>query len=108
MVGGRAAVFWPGRLQSALGVLGLAGTEVAAGGPPARLGEALFVAVSLGVVVVALIPRASQRDLETLGPELTVSLPMLARLRSALLRYPAGDVALNAAVGAVIGMGHRW
>lgn len=113
-----AAVFWPVRLQGAPGLPGLAGAGVAAGflgavwlaagGMPAQLGEALFFAVSLGLVVelAALIPRAAQRDLDALGPELTLPEALRARLRAALLRYPAGDVAVNAALGAAVGAGH--
>ncbi|MGY6409815.1 MAG: hypothetical protein ACXIUV_02130 [Alkalilacustris sp.] len=112
------AVFWPVRLRAALGLAGLAGAGVAAaflgavwvaaGGPPERLGEALFFAVSLGLVVelAALIPRASQGDLDALGPEVTVPAALRARLRAALLCHDGRDVGVNAVVGAAIGAAH--
>lgn len=120
-----AAVFWPVRLQKLLALPGLAGGAVAVvffgavwvaagGGWPSRplpagvVGEALFFALSLGLIVelAALIPRAAQKDLDALAPELTLEDALLGRLRASLLRYPTGDVAVNAGLGAVIGAGH--
>ena len=119
-----APVFWPLRLQRHLARPGLAGSLVAAaflllawvaaGGwradalQPGRMGEALFFALSLGLIVelAALIPRAAQDDLDALAGELTVDRPLLDRLRAALVRYPARDVAVNASIGLAFGVLH--
>lgn len=119
-----APVFWPVRLQERVGRRGVAGGLVAisflllawisAGGgqldalPADQMGEVLFFAVSLCLVVelAAYIPRAAQRDLEALARELTLESAEIERLESALIRYPSGDVALNAAIGLGIGVLH--
>lgn len=120
-----APVFWPVRLQQWLVLPGLAGGMVAvlfllavwiaAGGDwrsaalqSGSVGEALFFAVSLGLLMelAALIPRAAQGDLDALATELTLEDALRDRLRSALLRYRAGDLAVNSGVGAVIGAVH--
>lgn len=119
-----APVFWPLRLRRRLGRAGLAGGIVAvaflllawaaAGGwrpggmPTGQVGEALFLALSLGLIVelAALIPRSAQDDLDALAGELTIDRASFGRLRASLIRYPSGDVAANAAIGLVIGLGH--
>lgn len=119
-----AAVFWPVWLRRRLPVPGLAGTTVAAAFLLAvwvaagawregalqteRVGEALFFALSLGLILelAALIPRLAQDDLDVLAPELTIDDTLRQRLRSALVRYPAGDVAVNTAIGLALGAVH--
>lgn len=119
-----AAVFWPVWLRQRLAVPGLVGATVAlafllmvwvAAGAgrtgPLRTeiaGEALFFAFSLGLIMelASLIPRSAQDDLEVLASELTIDDALCQRLRSALVRYPAGDVAVNAAIGCVLGAVH--
>ena len=117
-------VFWPLRLQRRLARPGLAGSLiavaflllawVAVGGwradalQPGLVGEALFFALSLGLIVelAALIPRAAQKDLDVLAGELTVDPPLLDRLRAAVVSYPARDVAVNALIGLAFGVLH--
>lgn len=119
-----ASVFWPVRLRQRLVVPGLLGGMVAAlfllavwlaaqgwrsGALQAGIvGEALFFALSLGLLMelAALIPRSAQGDIDALANELTIDDDLLSRLKAALLRYPAGDLAVNAAIGAVIGVMH--
>lgn len=118
------AVFWPVWLRRRLPVPGLVGTTVAvafllavwvaAGGWRAGalqtelVGEALFFALSLGLILelAALIPRLAQEDLDVLASELTIDDAVRQRLRSALVRYPAGDVAVNTAIGLALGAVH--
>lgn len=117
-------VFWPLRLQRRLARPGIAGSIfaigylllfwVAAGGwreeglQPGLVGEALFFALSLGLIIelAALIPRAAQDDIEALAGELMVDRALRERLQAALIRYPPGDVAVNAAIGLAIGVLH--
>lgn len=119
-----APVFWPLRLQQRRALPGLAGSIVAvsflllawaaAGGghlaslDTGQLGEALFFALSLGLIIelAALIPRAAQGDLDALASELTIEQAHVARLKAALIRYPTGDVAVNASIGLAIGVMH--
>ncbi|MCC5968998.1 MAG: hypothetical protein JJU15_03545 [Pararhodobacter sp.] len=120
-----APEFWPVGLQRWLAMPGLAGGVVAllffgavwlAAGvglrvwtlPTNVVGEALFFALSLGLLMelAALIPRSAQGDLDALASELTLDDALHARLRAALLRYPAGDMAINAGVGALFGVAH--
>ncbi len=119
-----APVFWPLRLQNRLALPGLAGGIVAiaflllawaaAGGghiaalPTAQVGEALFFALSLGLIVelAALIPRSAQGDLDALASELTLDPTDIERLKASLIRYQPGDVAVNAAIGLAIGVLH--
>ena len=119
-----AAVFWPVWLRRRLPVPGLVGTTVAAAFLLAvwvaagawregvlqteLVGEALFFALSLGLILelAALIPRLAQDDLDVLAPELTIDDILKQRLRSALVRYPAGDVVVNAAIGLALGAVH--
>ncbi|TVS00847.1 MAG: hypothetical protein EA407_13745 [Rhodobacteraceae bacterium] len=119
-----APVFWPLRLQNRLALPGLAGGIVAvaflllawaaAGGghiaalPTAQVGEALFFALSLGLIVelAALIPRAAQGDLDALSTELTLDPTHIERLKASLIRYQTGDVAVNATIGLAIGVLH--
>ncbi|MCC5983545.1 MAG: hypothetical protein JJU42_04175 [Rhodobacteraceae bacterium] len=119
-----AAVFWPVWLRQRLAVPGLVGAMVAAmfllavwvaaGGWRAGalrteiVGEALFFALSLGLIMelAALIPRSAQDDLEVLARELTIDDALRKRLHAALVRYPAGDVAVNAGIGAALGAVH--
>ena len=118
------AVFWPVWLRQRVAVPGLVGVTVAAsfllavwvaaGGWRSGalrteiVGEALFFALSLGLIMelAALIPRSAQDDLDVLAPELTIDDPLRQRLHSALVRYPAGDVAVNAAIGVALGAVH--
>ncbi len=119
-----APVFWPLRLQQRHALPGLAGSIVAvsflllawaaAGGlriaplDTGQVGEALFFALSLGLIVelAALIPRAAQGDLDALASELTIELTHIERLKAALIRYQTGDVAVNATIGLAIGVLH--
>ncbi len=119
-----APVFWPIRLQQRLGLPGISGGLVtatylllawlAAGRgpvaafPTAQMGETLFFALSLGLIVelAALIPRAAQRDLDALASEMTPNTALFAQLKAALIRYPSSDVAVNAAIGLGIGVAH--
>jgi len=119
-----AAVFWPVWLRQHLAVPGLVGATVAvafllavwvaAGGWRSGalrteiVGEALFFALSLGLIMelAALIPRSAQDDLDVLARELTIDDALRKRLHSALVRYPAGDVAVNAAIGIALGAVH--
>lgn len=118
------AVFWPMWMRQRLAVPGLVGVTVAAvfllavwvaagAWHPGALrteivGEALFFALSLGLIMelAALIPRSAQDDLDVLARELTIDDALRKRLRSALIRYPAGDVAVNAAIGIALGVVH--
>lgn len=122
-------VVWPVRLRHAFGLPGLAGGGVTAGvllavwlaewgdasaavgvaaGVVGVVGEGLFFAVSLGLIVelAATIPLAAQRDIDALADELTVDDALRGRLRAALVRFPGRDMALNAAIGAAIGVVH--
>jgi len=56
--------------------------------------------------LAVLIPRAAQGDLDVLATELTMEDALRRRVRAALLRYPAGDVAVSSGVGAAIGAVH--
>ena len=118
------AVFWPVWLQQRLAVPGLVGATVAAAFLLAVwvaagawrsgalrteiVGEALFFALSLGLIMelAALIPRSAQDDLDVLASELTIDDALRKRLHSALVRYPADDVAVNAAIGLALGAVH--
>ena len=122
----KAPVFWPVLLRRWLGMPGLAGVAVASGylgmiwlaaggGWPdseilesADIGNALFFALSLGLILefAATIPRAAQGDMDALSPELTVDEEVGNGLQQALLRYSGRDAAVNAAIGAAIGVGH--
>ena len=117
-------VFWPLRLQRRLARPGLAGSIVAtafllmfwaaAGGwredalRTELVGEALFFALSLGLIIelAALIPRSAQDDLRALAGELTIDKALRKRLHAALIRYPSGDVVANTAIGLAIGVIH--
>ena len=119
-----AAVFWPVWLRQRLAAPGLVGTTVAAafllavwvaagGGRSGALqteivGEALFFALSLGLIMelAALIPRSAQDDLDVLARELTIDDTLRKRLHSALVRDPVSDVAVNTAVGIALGAMH--
>lgn len=119
-----AAVFWPVWLRQRIAVPGLVGATVAAAFllavwvaagagrsgtlPTEIVGEALFFALSLGLIMelAALIPRSAQDDLDVLAPELTIDDALRKRLHSALVRYPADDVAVNAAIGVALGAVH--
>lgn len=119
-----AAVFWPIWLRQRLAVPGLIGGTVAAafllavwaaaggGGigelPAEIVGEALFFALSLGLIMelAVLIPRSAQGDLDVLASELKIDDVLRRRLRTALVRYPAGDVRVNAIVGTILGALH--
>ncbi len=72
------------------------------------MGEALFFALSLGLIMelAALIPRSAQDDLDVLARELTIDDALRQRLHAALVRYRAGDVAVNAAIGIGLGAVH--
>jgi hypothetical protein len=122
----KAPVFWPVRLRQRLNLPGVFGIVVAAsflgtfflaaggGWPTAEtvrledIGHALFFALSLGLILelAATIPLAAQRDMDALSAELTIDEEDRSRLRLALVRYPGRDTAVNAGVGAVIGVGH--
>ncbi len=119
-----APVFWPLRLQQRHALPGLAGSIVAvsflllawaaAGGvhlaslDTGQVGEALFFALSLGLIfeLAALIPRAAQGDLDALASELTIEQSHIERLKAALIRYNTGDVAVNSTIGLAIGVLH--
>lgn len=119
-----AALFWPVWLRQRLAVPGLIGGTVgaafllavwvaAAGERPGALqaeimGEALFFALSLGLIMelAVLIPQSAQRDLDVLASELTIDETLRRRLQTALIRYPAVDLAVNAVIGIVIGAVH--
>ncbi|MCC6006850.1 MAG: hypothetical protein JJU40_04145 [Rhodobacteraceae bacterium] len=96
-----------------LGAHALAGLAVPGAPHPAeagQLGTALFFALSLAMVVslAGVLPRAALRDLDALRGQLALADGDIARLRSALVRYPRRDMALNAGAGAAIGVLHAW
>jgi len=119
-----AAIFWPVWLRQRLTVPGSIGGTVAAsfllavwaaagGGlsgalPTEIIGEALFFALSLGLIMelAVVIPRSAQGDLDVLASELTIDDALRLRLQTALVRYPAGDVVVNAAIGTALGAVH--
>ena len=118
------AVFWPVWLRQRLALPGFVGATVAAAFllavwiaagarglgelPTETVGEALFFALSLGLIMelAALIPRSAQDDLDVLASDLTIDDALRQRLHSALIRYPASDVAVNAAMGGALGAVH--
>jgi hypothetical protein len=126
-----APLFWPVRLQRAVGGVGriapvllvavlamLLAAEHPGGlgavfaNPDATvIGEALFFAVTLALLIEfsGLIPRATQRDLDALSSELTLDATEQARLRDALTRRLDGkSTLLFAGIGAGLGLVHVW
>lgn len=126
-----APLFWPVRLQCAVGGVGRVGpvlmlvvlaillaTEhpgglgaVLANPNTTAIGEALFFAVTLALLLefAGLIPRAAQRDLDSLENELTLDAAEQGRLRAALIcRLDGKSTLLFAGIGAGLGLIHAW
>jgi len=126
-----APVFWPVRLQCAVGGVGRVGPvlmlavlaillaaehpgglgQVIVNPDASAIGEALFFAVTLALLLefAGLIPRAAQQDLDALQSELTLEATEQARLRAALTRRLDGkSTLLYAGIGAVFGLVHAW
>lgn len=124
-------LFWPVRLQRAVGGVGRIGPvlmlavlamllaaehpgglgAVFANLDATVIGEALFFAVTLALLIefAGLIPRAAQRDLDALSAELTLDASEQARLRAALTRRLDGkSTLLFTAIGTGLGLVHAW
>ncbi|MGY6710220.1 MAG: hypothetical protein ACXIVF_18010 [Rhizobiaceae bacterium] len=125
-----AGLFWPVRLQLAVGGIGRSGVVLLAavilalmavehpGGIGAVLhtadatvlGEALFFGVSLALLLefAGYIPRAAQNDLAALHDQLSLDAAERTRLKAALTRMHGSDTLLLGGVGASLGILHSW